>query len=226
MVSVPHIVRRLMEEKPFLQECMDLDLLNYVALAEYLLPEVEREVGRRVKPLTVSMALRRISEERRENPLAELVIDERTDLTSKSHLVEYVFKKSDKILDKLNRFSTRIRVDDGDFFSINQGTVNIAVLTNERHAEALESELRGESVVSSRRDLGAIFFSIPLGYREVPGFYYITTRSLAFNNITILMLTNIETDLFFLLHNEDVARAYNVLFDLIQSRRFVKNRKA
>jgi hypothetical protein len=63
MVTVPHVVRRLMEERPFLQECMNLDLINYVALAEYLLPEVERDYGKRVKPLAVSMALRRYGEE-------------------------------------------------------------------------------------------------------------------------------------------------------------------
>jgi hypothetical protein len=28
MVTVPHIVRRLMEERPFLQECMNLDLIQ------------------------------------------------------------------------------------------------------------------------------------------------------------------------------------------------------
>jgi aspartokinase len=152
------------------------------------------------------------------------VINERTDLTSKSHLVEYIVRKSDTVLESLNRFSSMVRVETGDFFSINQGTVNIAVLTNERHADSLEEQLGGETIISRRKGLGAIFFSIPTGYREVPGFYYIITRSLAFNNIAILTLTNVETDIVFLLHNEDVARAYNVLFDLIQSRRFVKTK--
>jgi hypothetical protein len=83
------------------------------------------------------------------------------------------------------------------------------------------AQLGGETIIATRKELGAIFFSIPPGCREVPGFYYIITRSLAFNNITILAITNVETDFVILLHNDDVARAYNVLFSLIQSRRFL-----
>ena len=214
MVSVAHIVRKLIQDKPFIQECMNMDLINHGALAEYLKPEVESEIDKEVKHLTISMALRRL--EATDTALSKLVIDQRTDLTTRSHLVEYVVMKSDKILNSLNRFHGEIRIEEGDLLSIIQGTTNLAVITNERHMDKLDAILTEDIRVSKRTGLAAIFMSVPDRTCEIPGFYYLITRGLAFNNIPILNLSNIDTQFLFLFFNKDVSKAYQVLYDLIK----------
>ena len=215
MVTVAHVVRKLMQDKPFIQECMNMDLINHGALAQHLKPEVEKEMGHEVKHLTISMALRRLNESKMETELSKLVVDQSTDLSTRSHLVEYVVKKSHNILERLNEFHHEINIEDGDLLSIIQGTTNIAVITNERHISKLDSILTNEITVLKRTGLAAIFMSLPYETCEVPGFYYLITRGLAFNNIPILNLSNIYSQFLFLFHNEDLTKAYNVLYELI-----------
>jgi hypothetical protein len=58
--------------------------------------------------------------------------------------------------------------------------------------------------------------SVPYETCEIPGFYYLITRGLAFNNISILNLSNIHIQFLFLFHNKDLSKAYQVLYDLIR----------
>lgn len=215
MVTVAHIVRKIIQDKPFIQECMNMDLINHGALAQNLKPEIEAEMGKEVKHLTISMALRRLNESNQETSLSKLVVDQRTDLSSRSHLVEYVVRKTDRILDGLNEFHREIRVEEGDLLSIIQGTTNLTVISNEKHTDKLDKILPEEVRVIKRTGLAAIFMTLPTETCEVPGFYYLITRGLAFNNIPILNLSNIYSQFLFLFHNEDLTKAYNVLYDLI-----------
>ncbi len=216
MVSVAHIVRKQMQNKPFIQECMNKGLVNYGALADYLKDEVEQELGQLVNPLTISMALRRMETELQESTLNKIKINHQTDLSSKSHLVEYVVRKTDTVLDNLNAFYRDIKVEEGDLFSFNQGMVNLVILTNERHMQRIEELFSGETIVSKRTNLGAIFMSIKGKCRDTPGFFYLLTRSLAFNNVNVLTVTNIDTEVFFLFENRDLPRAHVVLYDLLE----------
>jgi hypothetical protein len=206
-----------MQNKPFIQECMNKGLINYGALADYLKEDIEQELGNEVNPLTISMALRRMETELQESSLNMLKVDPTTDLSSKSHLVEYVVRKSDTVLSSLEDFHKGINVERGDFFSFHQGTMNLVILTNERHMTHMDELLSSEQVISKRTSLGAIFMTNPPNCRETPGFFYMVSRSLAFNNITILTITNIDTEVFFLFHNRDLPRAHVVLYGLIES---------
>lgn len=215
MVTVAHVVRKIIQDKPFIQECMNMDLINHGALAQHLKPEVEEEMGREVKHLTISMALRRLNESKMNTELSKLVIDKTTDLSTRSHLVEYVVRKSYKILDSLDEFQNEVNIEDGDLVSIIQGTTNVAVITNERQMSKLDAVLTEEITVSKRTGLAAIFMTLPSETCEVPGFYYLITRGLAFNNIPILNLSNIYSQFLFLFYNKDLPKAYQVLYDLI-----------
>ncbi|MCW4011490.1 MAG: hypothetical protein NWF07_00720 [Candidatus Bathyarchaeota archaeon] len=216
MVTVAHIVRKQMQNKPFIQECMNKELINYGALADYLKDDIEQELGQEVNPLTISMALRRMETEQQENTLNKIEINHQTDLSSKSHLVEYVVRKTETILDNINAFYRDIKVEEGDYFSFNQGMLNLVILTNERHMTRIEELLADEPIVSKRTGLGAIFMSIKGKCRDTPGFFYLLTRSLAFNNVNVLTLTNIDREVFFLFENRDLPRAHKVLYDLLE----------
>jgi hypothetical protein len=196
---------------------MNKGLINYGALADYLKQDIEHELGQEVNPLTISMALRRMETELQESTLNQIKINHQTDLSSKSHLVEYVVRKTDTVLDKVKAFYHDIRVEEGDFFSFNQGMVNLVILTNERHMERIEELFADEIIVSKRTNLGAIFMSIKGKCRDTPGFFYLLTRSLAFNNVNVLTLTNIDTEVFFLFENRELPRAHKVLYDLLES---------
>jgi len=48
MVTVAHLVEKIIAQKPFLQEALSKGIVNNAALAEELLPEIEKELKKRV----------------------------------------------------------------------------------------------------------------------------------------------------------------------------------
>ncbi len=57
MVTVSHLVEKIVKRKPFLEEALARGILNYVALAETLQPEIEKELKTKVKTSAIMMAL-------------------------------------------------------------------------------------------------------------------------------------------------------------------------
>ena len=74
MVTAAHIVKKLVQEKPFYQEALSRGIINNAALAEELLPDIEKELGKKVKLYAVIMAIRRLSEELQKNFAAKIKI--------------------------------------------------------------------------------------------------------------------------------------------------------
>ena len=62
MVNVSHLVEKIIEQKPFLQEALSKGIVNNAALAEELRPQIEKELKKEVKFSAVNMAVRRLSE--------------------------------------------------------------------------------------------------------------------------------------------------------------------
>ena len=62
MVTIAKIVENIINEKPFLQEALSHGIINNAALAYNLIPEIEKELKKKVKFSAVNMAIRRLSE--------------------------------------------------------------------------------------------------------------------------------------------------------------------
>lgn len=216
MLSVQSVVNHFMNERPFVQECLNQSLINYNALAKQLKPDIETELQKEVNLLTISMALRRYAKRDLINFVKQVVIDPDTELTSKSNLVEFTFIKSSTLLTKLNSFSEQIQIGKGDVFSVIHGINNVSLLTNTRHTNTVEYLIAsGEEVINKLSNIGAIFMLIPQQYRVIPGFFYYLSRNLSFHNINIYSMLNVDTEVLFLFKEVDVPRALQVLQNLI-----------
>ena len=62
MVTVAHVVGKVVRSQPDLEEAIARDIVSYAKVAEYIKPEVERELGKEAKHGAVLMALTRLSE--------------------------------------------------------------------------------------------------------------------------------------------------------------------
>src|SRR5690606_31147328 len=49
MVTVSQVVRKLVRDKPFLQEALSRGIINHASLAESFIPVIEKELGKSVK---------------------------------------------------------------------------------------------------------------------------------------------------------------------------------
>src|SRR3990167_3017746 len=63
MVTVSHIVKKVVSEQPFVEEALGRGIISVANLAEYILPKIEKELGKKANHAAVVMALRRYSDE-------------------------------------------------------------------------------------------------------------------------------------------------------------------
>jgi len=62
MVTVSHVVQKVINDKVFILEAMNRGLISYSGLATQIKPEIEKEFGKEVKLHAIVMALRRYAE--------------------------------------------------------------------------------------------------------------------------------------------------------------------
>ena len=46
MVTVSHIVKKVVSEQPFVEEALGRGIISVANLAEYILPKIEKELGK------------------------------------------------------------------------------------------------------------------------------------------------------------------------------------
>lgn len=216
-MSITNAVKEVLEDKLFITECMQLDLINYSALANFIFSEIEESLGKNVKMLSVSMALRRYTSSLKKLYLNNLNIDPKTELMSRSNLSEFTIKKTDKLEKQLSELSRVIENQNGVVLSLIHGTQNVVILVSTKFSSQIRDIIGIKSILFEKHNLGAIFMGIPSEYRNYPGLFYQLTRKLAFHNINLLSLSNIDTEVLFVFHNNEVPKAFQVLYNLIKN---------
>ena len=46
MVTISHLTKKLLQERPFIHEALEKDLINVMALAEEIRPDIENEIDK------------------------------------------------------------------------------------------------------------------------------------------------------------------------------------
>ena len=85
MVTISHVVKKIIDARPALQDALIEDIVNYASLAEHLEPRVEAEIGEAVKKSAIVMALRRYSD----------TLEEKTQSTEVFKLSREIVMKTD-----------------------------------------------------------------------------------------------------------------------------------
>jgi aspartokinase len=209
MVNISQVTIKLLREKPYLHESLEKDLVNIMALAELIHPEVKKELGE-VKVSAISMAIRRYIEKTK-NSAKKIKLSKETSILVKSGLFEISLKKSQSLNKKLIRLYRHVDFEVGDTLNIIYGNYEVLVISNEKYESKFKESLKGEKIKAMNRNMASISLKIPKEMINTPGFYYAVTKTLAMNNISIMDLVNTETEATFILNDKDIGKAYDVL---------------
>ncbi|MBI2547775.1 hypothetical protein HYW21_00325 [Candidatus Woesearchaeota archaeon] len=212
MVTIAHITERIIEQRPFLQECLRRGIVNRYALAEHLQPEVEAELKQKVKAPAIMMALRRFSEkvEEKEHSFGTY---KQLDLTVKSDIVEITLMNGFKA-DLLSRLYQLVDPQKGDLLTVTQGLHETTILTTAKKKDALLKVIKKEHILKVLDDLSLISIRFPEEYLETPGYIYTITRALAWHDVNIVEVVSTLNELGIIIQDKDTPLAYRVLKEL------------
>jgi len=215
MVTISHIVTKIVDSKPFLQEALAREIISYGNLAEQLHKEVEEEYGKKAKLSAIMMALRRYSEKVQSKLNKKIGFEYKSEILLKSNIIDVSVQKSNSLLEKLEKLYKVIDYGRGDILNIIHGNFEVNIVTNEKHKKDLIKALEGEKILNIEENLVSLSLSFSKDFLYTPGILYTCARRFFWENINIFELVSTLTELTYIISKKDATKAYNALQDLL-----------
>lgn len=221
MVTVSHIVRKIVSDMQFLHECMGKKLVNYGSVAQFIKPQVEQELGKPVKLSAVMMALRRYSEDLERKYESGIPFDENTDVILKTNIIDISATKSLSLFDKLKQVYNMVDYDKGDTLNVIHGNYEVGIIASAKYKQKILDVLEGEKIIHIEENLVQLSVKISMDYIYTPSVILQMARALNWHNINIFEIVSTLTEVNFVIPKKDATAGYEALQALISS---TKNR--
>ena len=215
MVTISHVVQKMVNDRVFIQEAMSRGIISHGSLAEQLKPEIEEELGREVKHHAIVMALRRYTETLKERH-KKISFDYTSDIIMKTDICDIAVCRSPSLLDKIKKIYDIVDFEKGDILNVIHGRYEVSIVTNERYREKTLGFLNGEKVLNAEKDLVSLTLTYAKDFLHTPGVVFNVVRNIAWENINIFEIVSTNTELTFILHKKDAVAGYKALERLVR----------
>jgi len=217
MVTVSHLVKKIVGENSFLLEAMSKELISHGNLAEQLKPEIEKELGKAVKESAIVMALRRYQEELKSFDKQIIKFEFKGEIVLKTNIMDFNIVKSPSLLSKIKNLYNLVDFERGDTLNIILGNNEVSIIANEKYKDKISNFLKGERILNKEFGLVALTISFTSkGFIHTPGVIFTAIRKLAWEQINIYEVVSTVNELTFILNNKDSMKAYNILCELFR----------
>ncbi len=218
MVTVSHLVKKYVDGMPFVHECLGKEMVNYATVAEHLRPQLERELGKKIKTSAVSMALRRYAEDmkRKYESKGVMQILGKSEISVRSGICDITMLKSNTLFGRLKNIYSMVDYGRGDMLNIVHGNFTVTIIVNDAHRKKILDMLEDEKMCHMERDLAQVSLKFPSEYLYTSGVLHHLTKELAWSDINLIEIVSSSTELNFIVKSRDTVRAYSALEGIIE----------
>ena len=217
MVTISHIVNKMIDENIYLQEAIGRGIASYGSVAKQLKPEIEFELRKEVAHYAVVAAIRRYSEKLNVRFKEIKFRSNTSEVNLKTNVIDLSVLRTPSIFDKLKRIYDLIKFEKGDILHIIYGRNSVSIVTNERYKDQINNFLQNEKILNFKENLVCLSFSIGKELIDTPGVLFTIVRNFAWENINIIEVISIDMEITFIVKEEDAVRGYKALERLIIS---------
>jgi aspartokinase len=218
MVTAAHVVKKIIMDKPFIEEAILLNIINYGGLADLLLPDIEKELRTKVSHASVMMAIRRYAEQITKKELSSDILEYIKDINVRSNLFEITIYKSNESKNILQKVQNLPDARKGDFLSIITGLHEISIISNERLEQEILKIIPKKEIKHKMKNISGITINLSEEATEAAGIFYILTKSLALENISIIEIISTWTETSFIVKTKDAGRTFTVIKDILEKK--------
>lgn len=216
MESVSSMVKRLLNQKPFLLEAFERGILSYGSLAEEFKPVIEQSLNKEIKESAIVMALRRYAEDVqrkspsiRENPLS-------CEIVMKTNICDFNMRKSEDLLPRLKELYGMVNLGRGDFLNVTIGNDEISIAVSDKYEQELREFLGDQDNLDVRDGLVSLTLIFSGDFLHTPGVVFQALRKLAWENINVYEIISTMTELTVVIERNDSTRGYEALQEFIE----------
>ncbi len=216
MITIAQIVESIISHKPFLEEFMADELINYSSLARSIQPQIEKALGRPVNSGAIVMALKRYvpQVDLKLNMQLEKASTNLGDITVRSNLTDYTYRNSATLVENQRKLLELISFRDDVFFTISQGVYEVNIVISSNFADNLEKAFKDENQISKLENLSSVTMRLPSDNVKMTGLYYHILKKLAWNKINIVEVISTTNEFTIVVEEDDIGNAFTVLKNL------------
>ncbi|MCG8411181.1 MAG: aspartate kinase [Bacteroidales bacterium] len=213
MITISQAVSQILASKPFIQEALTDGIINYSALANFMQPEVEDILKKKVNTGAIVMSIRRYESSKGSELTKKLhkVIKRIGDIIVRSNLIDYTFKNSETLLEKQQKLLKQISKRTDFFYTISQGVYETTFVLGNEIRDEIPLIFEGEKLVTYSSGLSSITIKLPAENTNQPGLYYFIFRYLAWEGVNILDVVSTANEFTLVLDDENIDKAFSVI---------------
>jgi len=216
MESVSSLVKKLLNQKPFLMEAFERGILSYGNLAVDFKSEIENILGKEVKDSAIVMALRRYAEEVKKHDSHPRESQLSCEIVMKTNICDFNVHKSESLLERLKDLYDIVQIGRGDFLNVTIGSEEISIAVSDKYRDQVEQFLSNEKKIDFRNGLVSLTLLFSGDFLHTPGIIYQTLRKLAWENINVYEIISTMTELTVVISRDDSLKGYEALQDFIE----------
>lgn len=215
MVTISHIVCKLVDEKTCLQEAIGKCIVYCGSVAKKLKPDIEKELRKEVAHYAIVAALRRYAEKIDTRFRDIKFHSDNSEVNLKNNIIDISIFKTLCLFVKLKKIYDIIQFEKGDILHIIYGRNTVNIVTNEKYKKHICLFLQIEKILNIEENLVALSFAIEKELVNIPVVLFQIIRNFAWENINIKEIIPIDQEMTFIVSKDDAVVGYKALQKLI-----------
>ena len=216
MVTISHVVQKLVNDQPCVLEAIDQEIISYSALAKKIQPDIEKELEKKIKTHAIIMALHRYEHTLKQKH-TPITFDYHSEIILKTDVCDISVRRSLTLFDTVKKLYDIVHFENGDILNIIHGRGEVSIVTNERYRQQTIDFLKKEDIINVEKNLVCLTLTFPQEYLRTPGVIFQIARSLSWENINIFEIVSTNTELSLIINKTDAIKGYTTLEKMMKT---------
>jgi len=211
--TIASCVQEILVSRPFLEEALSREIINFSALAKDLNTTISEMLRKPVKDGAIMMALRRYDQPINTENTVRLknVFKNLGDITVRSNLSDFTFQNSKTLINSHSKVLEKINTKHQIFYAFTRGIFESNIMSSTSEKESIFEVFKNETLIGLQDNLTAISINLPEGNSKIVGLYYQIFKRLAWENVTLYEVISTTNEFTILVEDHLVDKAFSVI---------------
>ena len=213
MKTIASCVNEILVSRPFLEEALSRDIINFSALAKDLNQIISEMLRKPVKEGAITMALRRYKSPVDVENMGRLknAFKNLGDITVRSNLSDFTFQNSKTLINSHSKVLEKINNNNQIFYAFTRGIFESNIIISSSEKKSIVEVFKNEKLIGLKDCLTTITLNLPEGNSKIVGLYYQIFKRLAWDNVTLYEVISTTNEFTILVEDHLVDKAFSVI---------------